>query len=148
MKTIEKRSIKTPIIYFHCLKFAEDMLDDDDLIQALDFLLERFSDSMQTDSRWRLLLEIGLVYQRLKQTKQAQRCLSTALELAPNLLKLKVYLAILRIVGKKPEPLRISQVILDINRDRFVNGQAAVSYAFQEWKYYFHYSLFYLVNRD
>jgi len=122
MKTISERNIKLPIIYFYCVKFAEDLLEGDDLQRALDFLLARLNENIHGDSKCRLLMEIGQIYHRLGQSKQAQSCLKLALELAPNLLKLKVYLTILRLLGRRPPMARISQIVIDINRDRFVSG--------------------------
>jgi hypothetical protein len=54
----------------------------------------------------------------------------------------------MRIIGKKIPTMRVPHIIVDINRDRFLNEQAPLNYPFQEWKYFFHYSLFYLIDRD
>lgn len=42
--------------------------------------------------------------------------------MAPNMLKQRVYLTILRLWDNKPQVQRISQVMLDINRQRFTDG--------------------------
>lgn len=122
MSSVSEKNIKLPIIYFYCVKFAEELLEGHALREALDCILIRLQENMQSDSKWRLLMEIGLVYHRLGQLEEAQACLKMALELAPNLQKVKVYLTILRLVGRRPQFFRISQIVLDINRERFVNG--------------------------
>ena len=76
--------------------------------------------------------------------------MTLALMLSKEPLRTKVYFSIASVMRCPIPIIKNSNVTVEINRRRFIEAVDAepIFYNFVEWKYYLHYSLFYLINKN